>query len=263
MKRLAGIDANTNRKLASRIKDLYEDAEARIFEDLSKRLISGVNLPDWERRKLQQIQAMRKDVLRQINILNEDMPPEVLEIITEGYILGSTSIDTDLIDQGVAETREGQLFFKQVIGIIEGESLIEFGKIDRFKVEAIAKALEGLLKATHPQILRSSNDIYRSVITEAVVDVAIGAKTRQQSVQSSLNKFANIGVTSFIDTVGRRWNLGAYADMATRTGLVQANLAGTQDRMEELGLNLVIVSKHSASSDLCLPWEDKILIVDE
>ena len=260
---MAGIDAQTNKRLAERVKSLYDDAESRIFADLSERLISGINLPDWERRKLQQISAMRKDVLKQIHILNEDMPPEVAEIIAEAYLMGSKSIDTDLIDQGVAQTKEGQLFFKQVVGIIEAESLIGFGKIDRFKVEAIAKALEGLLKDTHPQILRSSDDIYRKVISEAVVDVAMGVKTRQQSVQSSLNKFANLGVTSFIDQAGRRWNLGAYADMATRSGLVQANLAGTQDRMEELGLNLVIVSRHSASSDLCLPWEDKILIVDK
>ena len=119
--------------------------------------------------------------------------------------MGTKSIDTDLLDQGVATTKEGQLFFTKAIGNIEAENLIAFGTIDRFKIEAIARALEDLLKETHPQILRSSNDIYRRVISEAVVDVATGVKTRQQSVQSSLNKFANQGVTSFIDQAGRRW----------------------------------------------------------
>lgn len=260
---MAGIDADTNRKLARRVSSLYEQAENNIFNDMTNRLISGIDAEDWERKKLQQLRAMNKDVLKQIDKLNNTMPEEVDQVITEGYISGSKSVDTDLIDQGVAETKEGQLFFSKAVGNVQADVVTEFGTIDRFKVQALAKALEGQLKETHPQILRSSNDIYRRVISDAVLDVATGRLTRQQSVQTSLNKFANKGVTSFVDTAGRNWNLGAYSDMATRSGLVQSNLAGTQDRMEELGLNLVIVSRHSGASDLCLPWEGKILISDE
>lgn len=260
---MAGIDADTNRRLARRVSSLYEEVENNIFNDMTNRLISGIDSPDWARDKIKQLRAMNKDVLKQIEMLNKDMPPQVDEIITEGYILGSTSVDADLIDQGVAETVEGQLFFKKAVGSVEAEVNIAFGQIDRFKIGALAKALEGQLKETHPQILRSNNDIYRRVISEAVLDLATGRLTRQQSVQSSLNKFANKGVTSFVDQAGKHWGLGAYSDMATRSGLVQSNLAGTQDRMDELGINLVIVSTHSGSSDLCLPWEGKILIADE
>lgn len=260
---MAGITANTNRRLASRVVDLYNAAENDIFFRITKRLETGIDSPDWERKKMQQIRQMNDDVMEQISILDLKMPPEANGIIEEGYKAGARSVDIDLIDQGMASTKQGQLYFTQQIGIIEPEVAIAFGKIDQRKVEAIAKALENQLKETHPQILRTANDVYRRVIVDSVVQQATGVSTRRQAVQSALNKFANIGVTSFIDKAGRNWTLGAYSEMACRSGLVQSNLAGTQDRMEELGVNTVIVSVHSGSSDLCLPWEGKILISDQ
>lgn len=262
---MAGIDANMNRKLAQQVVELYNTAETTIFEKLTNRLETGVDTDGWERKKLREVQQMRDDVKEQISILDLKMPKEVNATVEKAYTAGMSGIDKELINQGLAETKEGQLYFTKVISekAKPGNVGIAFGKIDQRKVEAIAKALQDQLKLTHPQVLRYSDDIYKQIIVDAVIQEATGTVTMRQAVQYSLTKFAIKGVSGFVDKAGRNWKLSAYSEMACRTGYVQANLAGTQDRMDDLGIDLVIVSMHNGASPLCLPWEGKILKQNE
>jgi hypothetical protein len=260
---MAGINENMNSELAKQIVDLYSKAENEIFMKITNRLKSGLDDPLWERKKLRQIQQMRDDVLEQLSILNLKVPGESYDIINKAYTEGLNSVDADLKKQGIARTRDGQLYFVHQVGIIEPQVSIAFAKLDIYKIQALAKALTDQLLRTHPQIIRAADDIYRHVITDSVMLTMTGSGTLRDAVQSSLSKFANRGVTGFVDKGGRNWSLQAYSEMACRSNLVQANLAGTQDRMDELGINLVIVSYHPGASDLCLPFEGKILISNE
>ena len=260
---MAGISENTNRILAQQIVDLYNEAENNILKKITNRLKTGTEDPAWQHKKMLQINQMKADVQDQIARLDLKMPKEANGIIEKGYTTGAKSVDTDLKKQGIAQTRDGKLYFTEQIGIVEPEVKIGFAKVDPRKTEALGKALTDQLLLTHPQIIRAADDIYRHVITESVTTTLTGSGTLRDAVQGSLNKFANKGVSGFVDKAGRNWTLQAYSEMACRSNLVQANLAGTQDRMEELGVNLVVVSYHPGSSDLCLPYEGKILISDE
>jgi hypothetical protein len=260
---MAGIDAEINRILAQQIVDLYSKAENEIFLQLTNRLKTGIDDPLWARKKLRQIQQMRDDVMEQISILDLKVPPECNGTVSEAYTAGLNSVDADLKKQGIARTRDGQLYFTDQVGIIEPQVGIAFAKIDKYKIEALAKALTDQLLLVHPQIIRAADDIYRHVITDSISQTMVGGATLKTAVQTSLSKFANRGVTGFVDKAGRNWSLQAYSEMACRSNYVQANLAGTQDRMSELGINTVIVSYHPGASDLCLPYEGKILISNE
>jgi hypothetical protein len=260
---MAGIDADMNKILATQVVDLYNNAETDLLEKIANRLKAGVDAPGWEIAKLRQIQQMRDDVQKQVNILNKEMPTAVNSTVKKAYKAGLDGVDKDLIKQGLAYEKNGQMFFTEALGAKPGGVGIAFGTIDQRKVEAIAKALQDQLKLTHPQVLRYSDDVYRSTIVNAVMQEATGTLTMRQAVQFSLTKFAIKGVSGFVDKAGRNWTLGAYSEMACRTGYVQANLAGTQDRMDDLGIDLVIVSVHSAPSPLCLPWEGKVLRQNE
>ena len=260
---MAGISENTNRVLAQQVVDLYSAAENNILLKITDRLKTGLDDPAWQHKKLLQVQQMKDDVKEQISILDLKVPKEANGIVEKGYTVGAKSVDVDLKKQGIAQTREGELYFTDQIGIIEPEVKIGFAKVDPRKTEALGKALTDQLLLTHPQIIRAADDVYRHVITESVATTLTGSGTLRDAVQGSLNKFANKGVSGFVDKAGRNWTLQAYSEMACRSNLVQANLAGTQDRMEELGANLVVVSYHPGSSDLCLPYEGKILISDE
>jgi hypothetical protein len=256
---MAGISANTNRILAQKIVDLYNSAENSIMAKMTARLKTDLDSPLWEQKKLKMIRQMRQDVEEQIAILDLELDKAINGIIAAAYKEGLNGVDLSLIQQGIAARKNGQLYFKNQLGFLEQTISMAFGKIDQTKVEAMAKALTDQLKSTHPQIIRAADDIYRQIITDSAMQMITGTATRLEAIRAALNKFANMGITNFIDKAGRHWSLSAYADMACRSNLVQANLSGTMSRMEELGVNLVIVSTHSGSDDKCLPWEGKVL----
>jgi hypothetical protein len=89
----------------------------------------------------------------------------------------------------------------------------------------------------------------------------MGAQTRRQAAQSALDRFANRGVTGFVDRAGRRWELESYTEMALRTANGRAQVAGTLDRLQAGGIGLVIVSNHPQECPLCRPWEGKVLSI--
>lgn len=104
-------------------------------------------------------------------------------------------------------------------------------------------------------------DAYREIIAETSVQVSAGVETRIKAAQEALNKFADIGITSFIDRAGRRWEMATYAEVATRTTTGLAAIQGHIDRQTDLGRDLVIISDHSNECPLCRPWEGKILSI--
>jgi hypothetical protein len=88
-----------------------------------------------------------------------------------------------------------------------------------------------------------------------------GIATRRQVTQRALQKFADAGITGFVDKAGRNWNLASYAEMATRSTITQAQVQGYVDRLQANGHDLVIVSDSPAECPLCRPWAGKVLSI--
>ena len=104
-------------------------------------------------------------------------------------------------------------------------------------------------------------DVYRSVIAETGEQVLLGTQTRRQVAQAALDRFAKKGITGFIDKSGRGWSLESYVEMAMRTGTGKAAVQGHVDRLQQYGLDLVIVSDAPKECPLCRQWEGKVLSV--
>lgn len=85
--------------------------------------------------------------------------------------------------------------------------------------------------------------------------------SRLQAAQVVMNELASRGLTGFTDSAGRRWELGAYAEMATRTASSRMHLASQLSMMAQAGNRLVIVDNPSmeAPCPLCRPYEGKVL----
>jgi hypothetical protein len=117
------------------------------------------------------------------------------------------------------------------------------------------------LRALRPAILRQVEDAYRSVIADASAQVVAGTLTRRQAAQSALDRFAQRGITGFVDRSGRRWELESYVETSVRTAAGRAQVAGTLDRLQAADRDLVIVSDHVQECALCRPWEGKVLSI--
>jgi hypothetical protein len=125
---------------------------------------------------------------------------------------------------------------------------------------SLAAGLDSRLRATHLQVVRSTEDIYRqAVAAQSAAGVLAGAVTRREATQRALDHLWKQGITGFVDKRGRRWNLAGYVEMATLTTTSQAAVQSHLDQLGQQGVDLVMVSDSPAECPLCRPWEGKIL----
>jgi len=189
----------------------------------------------WDTIKLQQVKIQQQEIKSIIDELNKVKPTQINKAVKIAYARGVEAADNELSITGA------------------------LAQIDPSKVKALAQATIFKLDKMITPILRSADDIYRRVITQSIQLMVTGYKTRLQATQFALGRFSDSGIAAFIDKQGRRWAMPSYAEMATRTGFVQANLQGTTDRMNELDQDLCYVTEHPKECEKCRPWEGKIL----
>lgn len=132
------------------------------------------------------------------------------------------------------------------------------------------EAIEMLVSDTSTAIAESMSGLYRSatnLLNKAVKDeimnrIAIG-RISGKTLGTIRNMVTAIihdqGLTALIDKAGRKWDLDTYAEMLIRTKVVEARNLGLANQVAEAGQDLVEVSSHASSCDLCSPWEGKIL----
>lgn len=230
------LAANLSRTLV----DLYLGAEAHLLEVVARRAMDGVNEPMWAVRKLAEMGGLRRDLEATIRTLNQQLPRAADETITAAWGLGATSAHADL-------TRLG--------------TTVQFGRFNVGRVRGMVEELVTNVQSTHLRILRSTVDSYQRVIAEGAGQVLTGSMTRRQATQLALNRFADQGISGFVDRTGRAWNLPSYVETATRSATGRAAVSGHLESLVDAGHDLVIVSDSPRECPLCRPWEGEILSI--
>ena len=241
------ISTYDGEKYAREIRRTYAQAERDTIRMLANTLGSGQGREDWAQIKLRQLQQVRGKISNEV-IDNLDVDDKVRDAVEQAYRDGS--------DAGITDLRK----LKRK-GADIGDIDTSFGKMNSRAIEAAAKEAVGNLESTHIRILRQADDIYRQAVSEAQRSVLTGTATRREASQKVLNKFANQGITGFVDDAGRHWNLSSYSEMAVRTSTGRSAVNGHLDRMQQNGRDLVIVSDHAEECPLCRPWEGRILSI--
>jgi hypothetical protein len=235
----AEADPGLALRLAKAAADLYGQATDRMLAIVARRLASGIDEPGWAEVKLAEMASLRDEaraVIERIDVLG---PRAARTAIRDGYAAGAL----DAVLDG-------------------GEITGRFNRANTRAVDALVNETVTTLRSTHGQILRSTLDSYRGIISEvAAPGVVTGTQTRRQATQAALDRFAVRGITGFVDGAGRNWQIESYAEMATRTASGRAQIAGTLDRFVADGRDLVIVSDHTQECKLCRPWEGKVLSI--
>jgi hypothetical protein len=218
--------ADIAEQAAREVAGIYQQATLDVLDKVARRLARGVDETGWAEAKAHQLLDLSGGVQQIAGRLNKRLPGQAKQVIDRAYAAGR--------HHGVQGTSTRA-------------------------VDQLANDLAGTLTSTTPRILRWSHDVYRSVISEAVGQTAAGAVTTREAAARALDGFAARGVTGFVDKAGGGWNLASYVEMATRTGTMNAHLAGTTDRLTSEGHDLVVVSDAPAECPLCRPWEGKVL----
>lgn len=229
----------TTEGLAPQVSAVYGQAEVRLLQLMAKSLAAGVESPSWAEDKLRELQLFRRRADKVVRQATEQAVGAVQDVTVTAYLRGAAAGQGDVDMAGIRlDTPPRQA---------------------ERAVEALVRAQAGTLEDVGLRVVRSTDDAYRQAVARAVGGGLSGAATRLQDAQVALDDLARRGVTGFVDTAGRRWGLEAYVDMATRTTTAQAAVAGHLDRLEDAGIQLVVVSNSSRECELCRPWEGKVL----
>lgn len=230
---MPGADPDLALAVAKQVADIYGTAAQQMLTAVARRLATGIDTTGWAERKLLDQLALRDEAQAIVDRLAVLGPDAILTALVDAYEAGQRAAASDLA--------------------------VTFGVTNTRAVEALAVETVTALQSTHVQILRTAMDVYRQVVTETASQVITGTQTRRQAAQAALDRFANKGVTGFIDRAGRNWELESYAEMTTRTTAGRAQIQGAADRFETEGHDLVIVSDAPQECRVCRRWEGKVL----
>lgn len=223
--------------VASTIAGLYRQAELDLMQAVSKRIARGVIEEGWNEQKLKDISDLRTEIGATVRRLGNMTDEQMQEAIKTAYRKGVHSAERD---------------FNAALSAVADIQIP--ASVNRLVTESLR-----VVQISRMRILRNTEDAYRNIIAQTSTGVLLGTKTRRQVAQEALNRFADAGITGFIDKRGRRWDMASYAEMATRTTTGQAAIQGHIDRQAQLGRDLVVVSDHADECPKCAPWEGKIL----
>ena len=111
-------------------------------------------------------------------------------------------------------------------------------------------------------VLRSVNDVFRQITRVVSTRGIMSGETMKDRLQAALNEYAAKGLTAYTDAAGRQWKIDSFAEMALRTATNRAQNQGRSEQFKTYGINLIRTSQHMGCSDLCLPYQGKILSLD-
>jgi hypothetical protein len=228
--------------LARTVASLYEAAEVTLLERLRAALAADLDSPAWVNQKLAALGNLEAGLAEVIAALEADASGAVHQAVAEAYERGQQAAVAELGALGVGQVAAAT------------EALPAAAAVDRLAAAVISDT-----GPAHLRMLRQALDVYREVISTASAAPLLGTQTRRQAAQSALDRFAARGVTGFVDTAGRSWNLVSYAEMATRSAVGRAAIEAHTDRLGAAGVDLVVVSRAPEECKLCRPWEGKIL----
>lgn len=226
--------------LAKELLDTYTQAEAEMLRAVARRLERGISEPGWAEAKLAETAVLRRELQLIVNQVDSQTPTQIEKAITRAYGRGAAAAGTDL----------------QATGRIAGAFT---GAGDGIAIRILAREAHGVLSQVGLFALRATEDVYRDVIFSATRGISVGTQTRLGAAQRALNSFADRGITGFVDSAGRNWDMASYTEMAVRTTSGRAVVAGHADKLSAEGLDLVQVSDAPEECRICRPWEGRVL----
>lgn len=163
---------------------------------------------------------------------------------------------------------EAQKVLDQARTAGQGQAKIDLGKHGRDQalptqiaagIELTAIDLLTALTGMTPLILREVADQYQKLMSGPVTSVTSGAFTRTQATEQALIEWARRGIPGFVDRGGRNWTMDAYAEMAVRTGGLNALREGYWATVRAGGEDLVAVTGHGYTCPKCATYQGKVL----
>ena len=231
------VAANSSEEESRRLVGLYEETEIILLLALREAVVKAVR------------SGTPREQQRQLNIL--------LDVTQERLNRVGRSVDAQAARVAALEYEDAVRAVYREVGITPPKRVPLTPQVEVTTAQQTASAL----RSQHLMVAREVRDVYQRVIA-STVNTAMREKMAQpRALQTALNRFADKGVTGFIDQAGRRWGIDVYSDMAVRTMRNNAKQQGHLHGYEETGVELVRASWHPASAPQCFPYQNQLLAI--
>lgn len=255
------------------LSNRYRDVENELIEQLGRRAYRDLQLqqlaPDTivtggltaaerraQNRALAELAAHRAQSIRELQNLAAGLVEQLRRSGLAEQIVRLAS------DEGEAAAM-AQLGFgsRYPVGAsgIGGPALGSYGSQ---AVASLATSLQSRLDAVNQRITRYPQDAYQRIVSQVAPNTLLGVTTNLATQQATVRRFLSEGITGFVDVSGRRWTIGAYAEMASRTAVNRAFNDATQWRLQQSGVHLAVIVGGFDACSKCGPWIGKIVSLD-
>lgn len=199
-----GTPADLIDDLGHAIAERYRAIEAELEATLRRYAEQALDEPPSTAARL----AAIRDLRRQAERLVDTVSPEALaRLVTEEAASGAS-----------AEIARQLL----TMPAYSGAGVAALTQAGALAVAAVELEFRDTLRALNARVLRLPADAYQRMTAQMVPQLLTGLTTSQALHQRMLDRYIAEGITGFVDQGGRRWTIGAYAEMATRTAAARA-----------------------------------------
>lgn len=256
---------------------LYADAEAQLLAIIAAQAARHAEAPDWAERQLAEINRLQGLISAQVAVIASRGTDAAAVAVVAGWEMGEVHAAREIAEAtGDSTPRRGAGPDAPAPTTPRpptsppptpapgrpGRSAARpsvRGAVSQHAIGAIITEATNTLAAAHTSVLRTIPDAYRQVVREVAAVQTTGAITAQQAQQTALNRWADRGISTFVDRGGRTWTLPAYSEMSVRTAVHRAYLEGHTNQMQGAGYDLIIVSSHPNPAPMCAPYENQVL----
>jgi hypothetical protein len=123
--------------------------------------------------------------------------------------------------------------------------------------KAFGESLTGISRSASLLLGKATREMITQQIAKGMI-AGEATKTTRDLIKGILH---DQGLSALVDKGGHTWTLDRYSEMLLRTKAVEARNRGLINRVAENGYDLVQVSDHGTSCELCQPWEGQVLSI--
>jgi len=235
---------------SERVTDIYRALEEQVFMLLVKRLktnpIHGKdNVLEWQIDKMQQLRILNDETIAALSKATGLAEKEIRSAIREAGFDTIKSVDEEL-----SAIKDPLPIPSHIDRILETFVKQTFKELDNYVNQTLITTNYGEGTVTR---------MYRKIVEEVTGKVLAGTMTTNKAIAETVIRWADKGIeTTFIDRGGNRWYLERYADTVIRSTVNRTYNELRISRMDEHGVDLVLVSSLPDPREACSHIQGKV-----
>lgn len=235
-------------RLATQLAGMYADVEARLVAQIAQHARTHGDAPEWASERLAAVRELRDSAEVMVTQLQSSAREQVAEAIVLAHRHGSDEAVRTLAELGGLDT--------------ETAARLDDVAPSWRAAERIIADTSSTVEGVAHRITRWADDAYRVAVAAAAAESLVAGDSIRLAQHRAWTRLVSTGITGFVDTSGRGWNLASYVEMATRTAMARAWQDAHQARMSEAGVNTYRISSTSDGCARCAPWSGRIVTRD-